>query len=352
MALRSMLVCSRPPFSQCHAATIAEVPGGLVCAFFAGTREGNPDVGIWLARRTGETWRDVREVATGVTDDGRRLPCWNPVLFRSPEGPLLLFYKVGVDPASWWGMLIESQDDGHTWNTARRLPDGIWGPIKNKPILLANGSLLCPTSGEATGWQVFLQSTPDWGRSWETIGPLNNAARIEAIQPTILSYRSGRLQLLCRTRQGHVSSCWSEDGGRTWSPMALIGLPNPNSGIDGCVLRDGRALLVYNHTGMADGRWGGPRSPLNVAASDDGHSWSAAAVLEAEAGEYSYPAVIQSKEGHVHIVYTWRRQNVKHVILDPARLDPQPMPAAQWPDDRRSAKTTGQLESTWTDQPY
>ena len=350
--MRSMFVCESPPFSQCHASTIEEVAGGFVCAFFAGTKEGEPDVGIWAARESGGSWSHLREVATGLADDGRRLPCWNPVLHRSPDGPLILFYKVGAHPATWWGMLLRSADDGQTWSAPQRLPDGIWGPIKNKPVLLQDGTLLCPTSCEATGWEVFLQATADLGETWQTIGPLNDAGHIAAIQPTILVYPSGRLQLLCRTRQGTISSCWSDNGGNSWSPMVLTQLPNPNSGIDAFMLLDGRALLVYNHTGMVAGRWGGPRSPLNVALSEDGLHWSAAAILEDDEGEYSYPAVIESSNGCVHITYTWRRENVKHVILDPSELDPVPMVDGEWPDKLGTGNDCVERDAGWTDQPY
>ena len=350
--MRHTFVCSDPPFCECHASTIAEVRDGFVCAFFAGAKEGEPDVGIWIADRREDWWSGLREVATGRTDGGRRLPCWNPVLFGAPHGPLLLFYKVGPDPASWWGMLCRSEDAGRSWNVPRRLPDGIWGPIKNKPMLLEDGALLCPTSGEATGWQVYLQTTPDLGETWQTVGPLNDAAQIAAIQPTIIAFPSGRLQLLCRTRQGFISTCWSLDGGRSWSRMQPTLLPNPNSGIDACMLQDGRALLVYNHTGMVAGRWGGLRSPLNVAVSDDGAAWSAAALLENNPGEYSYPAVIQSSDADVHITYTWRRKNVRHVAFNPARLDPVPMPEGRWPKALATQADCEEQGPVGTDKPY
>lgn len=95
--------------------------------------------------------------------------------------------------------------------------------------------------------------------------------------------------------------------------MKATGLPNPNSGIDAVMLRDGRALLVYNHTPRG-------RSPLNVALSSDGKTWKSALVLENLPGEYSYPAVIQSRDGLVHITYTWHREKIRHVIVDPAKL--------------------------------
>ena len=300
-------------------------------AFFAGTKEGHPDVGIWLARKEATGWSEPVEVANGTTDDGTRYPCWNPVLFQPVSGPLLLFYKVGPTPPRWWGMLIRSSDGGRTWSRPKRLPHGVMGPSKNKPIQLADGSLLCPSSSEHDGWCIHLEHTPDLGRTWRKIGPLSEGWRFDAIQPSILTYPSGRMQVLCRSRQGSITTSWSDDGGETWGPMRATSLPNPNSGIDAATLRDGHALLVYNHTGTIEGKWGGPRTPLNVAITNDGLCWRAALVLEDEPGEYSYPAVIQTADGLVHITYTWRRERVRHVVLDPNCLVLHDMPSGKWP---------------------
>lgn len=312
-------IYEKAPFPACHASTIVETPGGgLVAAWFGGTREKAPDVGIWVARRTGEKWTDPVEVATGVQSADLRHPCWNPVLFQPKDSPLMLFYKVGPDPRTWWGMLMTSPDGGKTWSAPRRLPDGIWGPIKNKPVAMPDGSILCPASGEATGWQVFMQRTADLGKTWQSVGPLNDGKAIGAIQPSVLFHPDGGLQILCRTKQGKIAEAWSTDGGKTWGDMALTALPNPNSGTDAVTLRDGRHLLVYNHTPKG-------RTPLNVAVSADGKVWQAALVLETEPGEYSYPAVIQAADGRVHITYTWKRQRVKHVVVDPAKVQLTPL---------------------------
>jgi predicted neuraminidase len=318
------------PFASAHASTIAETPDGLVAAWFGGTREGAPDVGIWSARRVNGAWERPIEVATGVQADGTRHPCWNPVLFAMPNAELSLFYKVGPSPQRWWGMVKTSPDGGRTWSEPRRLPDGILGPIKNKPVRLADGTILSPTSTESTEqpskWQVHFERTADSGRTWTATAPLATAdgSRIDAIQPSILLHSGGRLQALGRTRSGRIFETWSSDSGRTWSGVALTSLPNPSAGTDAVTLRDGRHLIVYNHTAQG-------RSPLNVAVSRDGKVWEAALVLESEPGEYSYPAVIQTADGKVHITYTWKRQRIKHVEIDPAQLKPVPMPDGTWP---------------------
>jgi predicted neuraminidase len=304
------------PFPSCHASTIAEPkPGELVAAWFGGTHERHPDVGIWLSRQVAGHWTVPAEVANGVQSPTNRFPCWNPVLFQPRTGPLLLFYKVGPSPSSWWGMLITSADSGRTWSSPRRLPEGILGPIKNKPVQLANGDLLCPTSTEQGGWRVHFERTSDLGKTWQSTPPVNDGREIGAIQPSILFYPGNRLEAVGRTRQGRVFQIWSEDGGTTWGKMSLTALPNPNSGTDAVTLRDGRQLLVYNHTAKG-------RSPLNVAISADGEPWRPAVTLEDEPGkEFSYPAVIQTSDGQVHITYTWKRQRIKHAVLDPGKLE-------------------------------
>jgi predicted neuraminidase len=302
------------PFPQCHASTLAETPTGLVAAWFGGTHEKNPDVGIWFSRHVAGAWTAPVEVADGVQNDQLRHPCWNPVLFQVPDGPLLLFYKVGPSPSTWWGMLIRSQDDGLTWSPPQRLPDSIAGPIKNKPELLADGRLLSGSSTEDQGWRVHMEWTSDQGKTWQRTAVLNDGQKVHAIQPTILRHGDSTLQILCRSRgTGRILQAWSQDGGKTWSDLTDLDLPNPNSGIDAVTLRDGRHLLVYNHTPRG-------RSPLNVAMSRDGKKWRPVAVLEDTPGEYSYPAIIQTADGKVHISYTWKRQRIKHVVLDPEQL--------------------------------
>lgn len=307
------------PFPECHASTIAETPQGLVAAWFGGTHERNKDVGIWVARRTDSRWTEPVEVANGIQHAGLRHPCWNPVLFQQPGGALQLYYKCGPSPSTWWGMLTESTDHGLTWSWPRRLPETIDGPVKNKPVLLSNGDLLCGSSTEYDGWRVHFEVTSDAGRTWERIGPINTGERFNAIQPTILTHEDGRLQILCRSREGRITTSWSEDNGRTWSEMEATSLPNPNAGTDAVTLKDGMHLLVYNHTLRNSGSPRG-RSLLNLALSTDGERWLAALVLENSEGEYSYPAIIQTSDGLVHITYTWRRERIRHVIVDPEAL--------------------------------
>lgn len=370
--LRSEFIFDRAPFASCHASTIVETNDGPLAAWFGGSAEGADDVGIWMARFNGKEWSAPEEVATGVMDDetsemqgqagdprlngqklitgnnksgiekealpetvdlerapaddgemmiseknhsgvptnNRRFACWNPVLFRKRNGELLLFYKVGPSPSGWWGMVKISRDDGRTWSRAYRLPEGFLGPIKNKPIELADGTLLCGSSNEAKGWQVHMEWTEDPLGSWNRSPVLNESPAVQAIQPAILKHADGQYQILCRSKQGVLMEAWSEPKNPTrWSSLKPTEIPNPNSGIDALTLRDGKHLLVYNPIRKG-------RHLLNVAASHDGRTWKTVLELEKEPGaEFSYPAVIQTRDGLVHITYTWKRQRIKHVVL-------------------------------------
>lgn len=343
--LKSEFIYETAPFPSCHASTIAETKSGLVAAWFGGTTERNPDVCIYVSRNQDGHWSTPVAVADGVGFATNRLPTWNPVLFQPRNGPLLLFYKVGPSPATWWGMMTTSTDAGKTWSKPARLPEGILGPIKNKPVQLANGYILCGSSTEGDDWKVHFErmklspksndqspkpadyelSTLDvghWTLDCKATPPVNDGKTIGAIQPSLLFLKDGSLEAVGRTRNGKIFQIASRDDGKTWGEMALTDLPNPDSGTDAVTLHDGRQLLVYNHN-IRTGSNNKGRSPLNVALSDDGKNWRKVLTLEDEPDApngFAYPAVIQTSDGLVHMTYTWERKRIKHVVLDPARL--------------------------------
>lgn len=316
-------IAAQPPTPQSHASTLVESrDGALLAAWFGGEREGAADVGIWLARRSAEGWLPPQRVADGMHDNGGPQPAWNPVLFQPTQGPLQLYYKAGPNPRQWWGMRTVSSDDGAHWSAPRRLPDGILGPIKNKPLQLPSGRILAPGSSEdeAGGWRVHIETSDDNGLHWQRGVALNDPAHIGAIQPSLLRHGDGCLQALGRSKQNRVFSVFSADEGASWGAMTLLDIENPNSGTDAAMLRDGRALLVYNPAPAGKDWWEG-RGVLAVALSDNGLHWRRVLTLEdSPKDEFSYPAVIQTRDGLVHISYTWKRRRIKHVALDPRLL--------------------------------
>lgn len=314
--MQQEFIFDQAPFPACHAATLADCgPQGLVAAWFGGKEEGAADVAIWLSQRKNGRWSPPRKVAAAPD-----VPCWNPVLHVARSGALLLFYKAGTSPQTWTGFLQRSEDAGTTWSMPEQLPAGILGPIKNKPFELVDGTLVCGTSVESyRAWGCWVERTPDQGVTWSKHGPVNLPGHLYgSIQPTIFGTTDGHLAMLCRTRDVHrIVRATSGDGGKTWTPLAETDLPQNNSGLDATRLADGRVVLAYNHTAAG-------RTPLNLGISGDlGATWIAGPVLEAEPGEYSYPAVIQGKDGMVHVAYTWNRKRIRYASLRPDEL-PQP----------------------------
>jgi predicted neuraminidase len=336
--VEAQFLFEKAPFRSSHASTIVETQDNFISAYFAGTDEGNKDVGIWISIKPKDsaTWLEPVEVADGIqysrlpSNKQERHPCWNPVLYQADNGQLLLFYKVGPTPKSWWGMLTVSNNQGKTWSEPRRLPEGILGPVRAKPVKLPDGTLLCGSSTEDKGWRVHMEITPDLGKTWSRTEALNDGKEFPGIQPAILTYLDGKLQILCRSR-GNLRQSWSSDQGKTWSPLVPSILPNPRAGIDAVTLTDGRQLLVYNHSTRG-------RDQLNVAVSTDGKNWKAALKLEdsvtiGEKKAYgAYPAAILASDGLVHITYTWRREKINYVIIDPSRLELRDMPDGNWPE--------------------
>lgn len=354
--------------------------GDLVASFFGGTKERNPDCCIWVCRKPkgSNEWTAPQLVADGVfalndpdaqlagiTEEStpasagpivasfkgdmasaRRKACWNPVLFQVPGGDLLLFYKIGLKVSDWSGWLVRSKDGGKTWGMREALPQGFLGPIKNKPEYV-DGRIICPSSTEGDeGWRIHFEISDDLGKTWRMVGPIEaelslpttqrrpgvaeqtdqeggEALRtkgmrpILAIQPSILRHGNGTLQVLCRTRNAQLATSWSRDNGNTWSKVTLSELPNNNSGTDAVTLKDGRHALVYNDFSTLPGTPKGPRTPLSLALSVDGVKWNKVLTLEdSPISQYSYPSVIQGKDGKLHVIYTWRRQRIAYKAID------------------------------------
>lgn len=310
-------------FASSHASTIVELKSGdLLAAWFGGSGEGNPDVAIWSARRSGGVWSKPVKLAS---EQGS--PCWNPVLFHERDGRLWLYYKVGPSPSEWAAVRKYSDDEGLTWSAADSLPAGLLGPIRAKPLVLADGTIVAGTSVEAyKTWSIWIERSID-GKAWKKIGPIlpdfdalaNKSARDKThglIQPSVVRLKNGHLRLYARSTSDIARICVadSSDDGQTWSAARRLDLPNPNSAIDAFGLRDGRVVLVYNDS--TRDRW-----PLKIAVSADGEHFDSFLTLEAGPGEFSYPAMIQDARGDLDVTYTWNRKSIAYVHV---RLDEIP----------------------------
>ncbi len=306
-------------FRQCHASTICRLAdGSLVCAWFGGTHEKAPDVGIWCARKLSA--RDPGWTIPVKVAAREGIPCWNPVLFQRADGRLLLFYKIGAQIPDWQTYVRESADGGATWGPERELVPGDTGgrgPVKNKCIFLQDGTLLAPASLEEGGWRCFVDISRDGGASWERSAlvpaDLETFAGEGLIQPTLWQDTAGGVHMLMRSSEGAIYRSDSADGGRTWTKARRTTLPNNNCGIDLASLPDGRLVLAYNPVG---GNWAA-RSPMALSVSgDNGNTWSQPQILDhvpcdrnVEWGEFSYPALVACGED-IFLTYTWKRRTI------------------------------------------
>ncbi|KAL1844643.1 hypothetical protein VTK73DRAFT_2105 [Phialemonium thermophilum] len=332
----SFPVLAHPEAPEVHASTLLLLDQTLLCAWFGGTKEGHGDTKIWLSARDCGAREDGAQAEARWTQpvpvaSEEGVPHWNPVLLQSQaSGAVFLFYKVGTPISSWHTRVIESTDRGRTWSPPRELVPGDRGgrgPVKNKPIVLSDGTIVAPASLETPDgrWDCFSDVSRDDGKTWTRSEPvpLDRATwpGEGAIQPSLIADGPRTLTMLARSSSGFVARADSTDGGRTWGPMRTTPLFNNNSGIDALRLGDGTWLVVHNPVNQ---NWG-PRTPLVVSASRDaGQTWARIWTLEdkpAPAGftkilaldtgivnngesEFSYPAIVSDHQGGVWISYT------------------------------------------------
>ena len=306
-------IYTKAPFPSAHASTIVELKNGdLLSAWFGGSDEGQPDVAIWSARRTAGKWSEPVEL---VREPG--IACYNPVLFYSADGKLWLYYKFGPHPSSWSAGRRSSADDGKTWSPGEHLPAGIYGPIRAKPLLLPDGTIVSGTSVESyRTWAAWIERSTDNANTWTRIGPIaappgapsNETYGI--IQPSVVRLKDGTLRLYARSTSQIARICVSDstDAGLHWSAVHTLDLPNPNSGIDAVALNDGRVILVFNNTTKG-------RTPLDLALSKDGEHFRVFQTLEDAPGEFSYPSMIQDRSGDLQITYTWNRRRIRYARI-------------------------------------
>jgi predicted neuraminidase len=324
-------IYTEAPFPSAHASTLVELNNGdILAAWFGGAHENAPDVAIWASRRTAGKWSLPFEIVREPN-----VPCWNPVLFHSADGKLWLYYKFGPNARTWTGARLVSNDEARSWSQPEHLPAGLLGPIKDKPLVLHDGTIVSGTSVESySSWAVWIDRSTDNGKTWTKIGPItvpsqpapspqqstNRAEHVSGIiQPTIVPLGNKHLRLYARSTSdiGRICVADSFDDGLSWTQARPTNLPNPNSGIDAVGFRDGRIVLIYNNTATG-------RTPLNLAVSADGEHFKIFETLEDQPGEYSYPAIIQGKAGELDMTYTWNRKRIRFATVPLANIPGAP----------------------------
>ncbi len=330
-------------FPSSHASTIVELKHrDFMAAWFGGAAERNPDVAIWGSRLVAGKWSAPVELVREPD-----IACWNPVLFHTNDGKLWLYYKFGGSPGTWAAGRRYSTDEGRTWSAVEHLPAGLLGPIRAKPLVLQDGTIVSGSSVEAYHtWAAWVERSSDGGKTWAKIGPItlpsdtpvlpptkvvadaafatSGTSKPEGkpvgptfgiIQPSVISLGGGHLRFYARSTSNvaRISVADSYDDGVKWTQAHTLDIPNPNSGIDAVALRDGRIVLIYNNSTT-------DRTPLNLAVSTDGEHFRMFATLEDQPGQYSYPAMIQGSDGDLHITYTYQRKTIKYVRFPLANI--------------------------------
>lgn len=314
-AKKEMIFDEVCPTPSCHASTVLPLENGEVLAsWFGGEKEGKDDVDIWVARRTADGWLPAERISADLD-----MPHWNPVLFKTNDNTVWLFFKVGKKISIWQTYFCTSTDNGKTWSTPKELVPGDEtggrGPVKNKPIYLSDGTVLAPASSEQPDWLCFMDISKDNCKTWEKqqIIPAKkiNGVPAKLIQPTVWESEPGKVHALLRSARGHLYRSDSDDYGVTWSRAYPTKLKNPNSGVDVTQLSDGTLILISN---PASRNWG-VRAPLTLMQSkDNGETWEEILVLEKRRDkddEFSYPAIVAVGK-KLYMTYTYQREKIAY----------------------------------------
>lgn len=328
-------------YLTCHSPAMVELPNGdLLCCWFAGTYEGEPDVSIVCARLPKGADRWTEPVL--VSGDPERSE-QNPSLFNGPDGAVWCMYTAqlarenGKDNMQFTSQIRcqKSFDGGLTWEAFETVFPRE-GSFCRQPIqVLENGrwifgNWLCTDSVEGlAGDPSVFQISEDQGKSWRMVEMPNSRGRVH---PTVVELGGGHLAAFMRSREADfIYRSESFDYGDTWSEPKPTPLPNNNSSISAIRTQSGRVAVAYNPTSTpvpvkGKAAWPGLRNPVAVALSEDG-GLTFPMIRWMERGEgfigdenktnnrqYEYPYIMQSADGRLHLTYAaFTRQCVKYV---------------------------------------
>ena len=359
---------SSMPGKAVHAPSIVELrDGSLRAVWFSGSREGAGDVTIQTAvlNNGNQQWGpesslfDRAQLQQGLWRYVKKIG--NPVIARAPDGSLHL-WMVNVSLGGWAGSAItwsRSEDDGTTWGAPRRLVTSpffnISTLVKAAPVAMTQGQISLPVYHEFITKFAEVLHIDSYGR---VVDKVRIPGSHTSLQPVVLANSAQAAQAFMRATQGgQVMSSTTQDAGQTWAFAAPLAVPNPNSALAGAVLQDGSRWLAYNPTTtgrekLAVLRFGESAiKEIAVEPTDQNKNRASplgfedyVAVLGAElkakgatepqiaayvasaqrqlctgarcAQEFSYPFLLQSSDGNLHLVYTWHRTRIKHIRLD------------------------------------
>jgi predicted neuraminidase len=328
-----------------HGSTITEDRNGtLYCVWYSGTKEKAADVKIYMSKKkkNEEEWskpiliekegitsenpfaEDMEDGETEETSEG------NPVIFADPNSDRIwLFWATmrGAGDKSGWSACIlkvkHSDDGGNTWTKPRVIRDMIGWMVRNKPIVLSNGDVLLPIMSEVGQAKTMMYriTKDEFAKGSQICKIMDPMHFIDGgvIQGSLAEIEPGKLLCYMRATSGcsignYIAVSYSSDYGYSWTPIERnpSNIENPDSGVDLVKAQNGDLYLVCNP--QADGRY-----RLSIFRSTDkGKNWQLFQDLENDASrksEFSYPAIIEGKDGSLHITYTNLRENIKYVMI-------------------------------------
>lgn len=329
------------PWDSAHAPTLLETSqGDLLCAWFAGTFEGNPDIRIVCSRlpKNEGAWT----MPEPISSDPKRSE-QNPSLFQASETEIWAVYTAqlarapGKDNMQYTSVIRRqrSVDGGLHWGPADTLFSRE-GSFCRQPIQkLSNGrwifsNWICSDGDDGlAGDPTVFQISDDQGKTWRWVEMPHSQGKVHA---NVVELSPGHLLAFLRSREADwIYRSQSMDNGDTWSSPLPTPLPNNNSSISALKLRSGRIAIAYNPTqrpGTQPGVavWPGLRCPVAVALSEDGgHTFPLIRYLELGEGfvgaenrgnnrQYEYPCLIQSRDGALHLAFSYQnRRGIKWI---------------------------------------
>ena len=331
-----------PIFPSAHAANLLQLKNGdLLCAWFSGTWEGNSDVAIVMSRLPAGSSAWTKPT---VVDHHEGESYQNPVLFEAPDGMIWLFHTTqgaGEGQANAKVLVAKSTDGGKSWHGPSVLFDQPGAFVRHPLVVLPDATWMLPmyftpTKGITDGSQAhysLVKLSRDQGRHWEDSRIPKSSGYV---QPSIVRLKNGKYLAFFRSRYADNIFRSTSDDGKTWTAPQRTQLPNNNASIQAATLADGNVVIAFNNVGsvVSDGKpKTGPRKPLSVAMSrDGGETWpeirdletgelpAGAAPIPAESKlpgreEFSYASILQTRDGLIHVAYTYRRYTIKHVAF-------------------------------------
>lgn len=333
-------------FASVHAADLLELPNGdLLCAWFAGSDEGNADISIAVSRLPAgaSQWENARI----VSDDPERSE-QNPSLFLTPAGEVWLMYTAQVSrpPEGSQQFNLQytaeirrkvSKDLGYSWGETEVMFERPGSFCRQKIQVLSNGrwifgNWICFPDESRNGSDItVVQISDDEGKTWRCVDVPESQGRVHG---NIVEMENGKLLMLLRSRfADNIYLSSSEDYGENWTVPVRTELPNNNSSISAIRLQSGGVAVVYNEVRFNDDTektvWPHQRCPVTVAISDDGgKTWPYKRIIENGEGfvgryndinnrRYEYPVMMQGRDGKIHVAYSYRtRKCVKYVCVD------------------------------------